>query len=321
MKKFFVGSCLIGSCLTSCLSSYFSFLFSNVLVMAGFFFLAPVARAQKILQLPGLYRPSDLKNPVPIADLAANVKPGDIVLLGEIHFQKEVQSAQLEILKELHNLYLKVSVGWEFIDYTQQKILDDWKNKLIDDAQLLSLLGWKDDKGFALYKPQLQFPFPNDYLVALNAPNALIRKVGKQSLVSLTPEENDLLPPQFQIGRASYFSRFQNAMSSLPPEAHGPKTPAEMEMSFQAQSVWDDTMAWKASEFISAFSDQVLVVLTGVFHVNYGGGFPDRLRNRTTHPVHTLVFIPIQDRTASEIQSEILDDPTDGSIADWVYLF
>ena len=157
--------------------------------------------------------------------------------------------------------------------------------------------------------------------MALNAPSTLVSKIAKQSLTALTVEEQALLPPNFELGRPSYLKRFRALMSALPPQAHGPKNQKEMEMGFQAQSVWDDTMAWKASEFINAKTDQVLVVLTGGFHVKYGGGFPDRLKKRTAHTVHTLLFVPIDQRTESEILTDISDDPVDGKIADWVYLF
>ena len=49
---------------------------------------------------------------------------------------------------------------------------------------------------------------------------------------------------------------------------------------FQAQSTWDETMAWQSLEFMKNHIDQVFVIIVGEFHVQYGGGLPASLNRR-----------------------------------------
>ena len=149
---------------------------------------------------------------------------------------------------------------------------------------------------------------------ALSAPRGLTGKVSKTGLASLSEEEKALLPPNFTLGRDSYKERFMRLMPHLP-------SPEAGERYFAAQSIWDDTMAWRATDFMFAHADQVLVIVVGEFHVQYGGGLPYRIRARAPHvPVLTFSQINTLDLSDADVTAEIEVSPTDGARADYLWL-
>jgi uncharacterized iron-regulated protein len=85
------------------------------------------------------------------------------------------------------------------------------------------------------------------------------------------------------LGNERYFERFAGEARQ-----HGDMTAQEVRKFFAAQSAWDDTMAWQASEYLKAHPDHVLAVIVGDFHAAYGGGLPDRLRSRGVTKIQVI---------------------------------
>jgi len=250
-----------------------------------------------------------------LAEAVQTVTPGSIVVIGENHGFKEHQSQQIQIMQALRTRGLKVSVGMEFFTYTQQNLVDDYRQGCISEAYFLKEIQW-GSPSYDFYRDQAQFPDLGEGAVtlALNAPRSLTGKVSKQGLESLTAEESALLPPQFTLGRDSYKQRFLSMMPHLP-------SPEAGDRYFAAQSIWDDTMAWRATDFIKAHPDQVLVIVVGEFHVQYGGGLPDRIHARAPQvPVLTFSQVNTEGLTEDEISFEIAPSPTEGPRADFLWL-
>jgi uncharacterized iron-regulated protein len=97
--------------------------------------------------------------------------------------------------------------------------------------------------------------------------------VSQSGLDSLTPEEQVLLPPNFQLGNADYFERFEATMKGHVPDE-------DIRRYFTAQSLWDDTMAWQSMKIMQENPRQSLVILVGDFHAAWGHGLASRLRAR-----------------------------------------
>lgn len=120
------------------------------------------------------------------------------------------------------------------------------------------------------------------------------------------------MPPAFELGRASYKERFLNAAG-----AHC-RVPDNC---FAAQSAWDDTMAWQAVRFVEQYPDHVLVVIVGEFHVQYGGGTPDRIRARKpSADILTLSQIWAEGLSKEEIAAELMPSVTEGPRADFIWV-
>jgi uncharacterized iron-regulated protein len=266
--------------------------------------------AQAFAYQPGTYYTGNSLSPISLQEIVTQVKSGDIVIIGEEHNQAQCASAQLQMMRALQKNGLLVSVGMEFLDFTQQDLVNQYRSGMMSESEFLKSINW-GSFNFDYYRDQILFPDAQygQELVALNAPRSLSSKVARSGLGSLTEQEKALLPPNFTRGRDSYFERFQLAIGHV-------KDPQQLESFFLAQSLWDDTMAFQALEFMSRNPSSVLVIVVGEFHSQYGGGLPDRILARG---FKGNIWTVSQVR-ASEA-SEIAPSPKYGDRASFIWLF
>lgn len=261
----------------------------------------------------GILRGKSLET-VTLEESLRSVTPGSVVVIGENHGFKVHQDQQVAIMSALRNKGLRVSVGMEFFSYPHQDLVDSYRAGVLPELDFLKAITWGSPV-FDFYRDQALFPdlTEGSRTVALNAPRSLTAKVSKSGLDSLTSDEKNLLPSDFTLGRDSYKRRFLGMMPHIP-------TPEAGEKYFAAQSIWDDTMAWQVALFTSIHPEQVLVIVVGEFHTQYGGGLPDRIRARTNVPVLTFSQINVSDLSEEEISKEIAPSLTDGARADYLWL-
>lgn len=248
-----------------------------------------------------------------LGHLISQVKPGTILFLGENHGLASHRDQHMQILQSLHAMGLKVSVGLEFINYTDQNYVDLYRTGRMNEQEFLSSIKW-GGFGFEFYKPQLTFPILEigEYSLGLNMPRVITSKISKNGLAGLSPDDWKYMPPNFQPGRDSYKARFMEAAGG-----HC-KVP---ENCFLAQSTWDDTMAWQAVKFIEQYPEQVLVIVVGEFHVQYGGGTPHRVRVRKPDAqIVTLSQVWAEDMTDDEIKKSLSPSETEGPRADFIWV-
>ncbi|MDW8190379.1 MAG: ChaN family lipoprotein [Pseudobdellovibrionaceae bacterium] len=258
---------------------------------------------------PGFYNGQNLQY-ASWDEVAKEIQSGDILVLGETHYQWPVSDFQVHILESLRSLGNKVHVGMEFLDFTKQPLVDALQDGVLSEKDF-EKQAWEGGD-FEFYRRQILFPQKGlgERLVALNAPRALTRFVARHGLEKLPDSLRSLLPPNFELGNEKYFERFRKAMS------HGIGEEG-LRRYFAAQSIWDDTMAYRASEFLNSVSDGVFVIIVGEFHVAYGGGLPDRLQKRIPHRrIWTMSQLP--DNLVMEDYGPSMDY---GQRAGWIYVF
>lgn len=281
----------------------------QTLVLTLFALVLSFAQAQ---DLPaGLVYRQGLE-PVTLAEALAQVSPGSVVVLGEQHGTQEQAQQQVQILEMLRKNGLLVSVGMEFFEAPDQNKVDAWRAGALSESDFLRQIPWGSFP-FEAYREQALFPRFQEgtKTLALNAPAWLTGKIAKQGLNSLTAAEKSLLPPAFALGNRGYFERFKRIMGDHLP------TPQALDNYFAAQSTWDDTMAFVASEYIQAHPNQVLVIVVGDFHVQYGGGLPDRLKARGAKTT-TFSLVNLQGLSDQEQRQAIEPSEMDGIRADFV---
>jgi uncharacterized iron-regulated protein len=251
--------------------------------------------------------------PLTIEQAVSVVLPGSIVVIGENHGFKEHQAEQLVVMNALRQKGLKVAVGMEFLTYTDQTWVDQYRQGLLTEVEFLKQIKW-GSPSYELYREQINFPALTDgtKTIALNAPRALTSQIAKAGLNSLSVEQWKLMPPQFTLGRDSYKERFLELIPHIP-------NPESGDRYFAAQSTWDETMAWQALNYLDQHSDQVLVIVVGEFHVQYGGGLPDRLRSRGNFPVYTFSQVNTFGLNSDEIQAALRVSTKYGPRADWIW--
>lgn len=264
--------------------------------------------------IAGLHRGADL-SPLTLEEIAREVPPGGILILGENHGVGLHRDQHLQVLQALRQAGHRVSVGLEFFPLASQTQVDQWRAGRLAEADFLRQIGW-GSLSFDFYRGQALFPdlASGGKTLGLNASRDLTGRVAKVGLEGLTPEETAQLPPGFQLGRASYRERFLEYMGA----GHLP-SPEVGERYFAAQSIWDDTMAWAAADFLKRAPAQTLVIVVGEFHVQYGGGLPDRLRARTPAPVFTLSQVDLKDLSPEEAREAVAPSVKYGPRADFVW--
>ena len=209
-----------------------------------------------------------------LTEALTTVEPGSVVVLSELHDNVSHHANQLAALEELARPGHRVTVGLEFFEFPDQPRVDAFTAGRITEEAFLLAIGWSQGNPFEFYRPLALFPRGHGGVtLALNAPRALARRVSRSGLEALTDEELALLPPGFTLGNDLYRARFAEIMG-------GHASPESIERYFAAQSLWDDTMAFVASEHVKNNPDEVVAIIVGDFHAAYGGGLPDRLRAR-----------------------------------------
>ncbi len=250
-----------------------------------------------------------------IHDIVAEVRPGDILVIGEDHGQEQARAQQLALLESLRQNGFKVSLGMEFFTYSDQPIVDQYLAHHLSEEEFLQKIAWGNTISYSYYKDQVlsQKRSIGELTIALNAPRSITGQVAKKGLDSLSEEQQKLLPPNFTVGRESYRERFFAQMPHLP-------SPEAAQRYFVAQSIWDDTMAWQTQNFIIRHPEQVFVIIVGDFHVQYGGGLPDRIKQRTGQRPLTISYQSAAELNQDELETAILDHPVYGSRADFIWV-
>lgn len=241
-------------------------------------------------------------------ELFQSLKGKDVILLGENHGLKTHQAQHLEVLHELRKLGRPVHVALEFFYYPDQVWVNLYRQEALSEAEFLRQIRW-GNPSFDYYREQALF---GERTWAINAPRSLTGQVARGGLASLSAELQYLMPPQFTIGRESYRQRFQAIMGGhIGEEA--------FERYFAAQSIWDDTMAWRIAMVQAQHPEAVIVVVVGEFHVQYGGGLPHRLSERGVHNVLTISQVNTSGLSVEEQKKEIMPHPEYGPRADWIW--
>lgn len=261
-------------------------MFRLLLCIKFILFLSSAACAQTAIK-ENIFDLQKQKN-IHLDHFVEEVQPGSILVLGESHAfngqQNLDQIKQLLLIQKLVQKFKNVSVGMEFINWPFQNQLDQYLNKSILEDDFLKQISWGGSP-FKDYKPQILETLKGQgWTYALNAPKELNSYISKNGLTNMPTKIGSLLPPSFVVGNQHYKKRFFDLMGDL--SGHG----VSGEYYFQAQSVWDDTMAWKAIEIMKSNPKGILVIIVGKFHVQYGGGLPDRIISRSNIPMHTMIF-------------------------------
>ena len=269
-----------------------------------------------------VYKTDDLLDgkslqPRAVGEVVAKATAGSVVVVSESHGFQPHHDKQMVVLESLLSLGRVVNVAMEFFDFTQQQKVDDYLAGALTESDFLRAVNW-GQPSFDFYRRQTRFPLQASQSIrgrtlAINAPRSLTAKIAHSGLSSLSADEQALLPPAFSLGNAGYRARFNESMA-------GHADAAALDRYFEAQSVWDDTMAYRVAEFHLAHPGETIVIIVGDFHAAYFGGLPDRLRTRG---VADLVVISQVNLSGGDDASEheLVDpSPTYGPRADYVWV-
>lgn len=241
------------------------------------------------------------------------IPKGSIVVVSEAHNFLPHQRNQLRVVAKLHELGHQVDTAFEFIQRRFGSELLAYQRGLVSDEDFLKQIEWRDN--FSNYKPILWAPTAwQGQAWGINADLRISGKVSKAGFDSLTENERAEIPEGFALGDREYLERFTEAMKNH-------VGPTEIPNYFAAQCIRDDTMAFELKRRQNEHPERTIVVIVGDFHNSYGGGLPDRLRERGTQNIYTVSQIVwTKDQDEIDMLKDVRPHPQWGIRADWVWV-
>ncbi|NVM24004.1 MAG: ChaN family lipoprotein [Desulfobacterales bacterium] len=230
--------------------------------------------------------------------LLADLETARIVYVGETHTNETHHYVQLKILKALFERWGDTSVGMEMFEASYQDVLDQWSRDLLDEASLLEGVDWENTWtfDFSLYRPILDFiRMESLTVVGLNVPGAIVDKVAREGLDSLSEEERGRIAREIDTSHERHRAYVKEVF-----ERHESDDLKEFNFFYEAQCVWDDSMAQTIAE---ALNNNRVVVLAGNGHIAYKFGIPDRAYGRTRASFRTVMPVAV----GTEVESDVAD--------------
>ncbi|KAB8330689.1 ChaN family lipoprotein [Scytonema tolypothrichoides VB-61278] len=211
------------------------------------------------------------------------IKKVNIVYLGEVHDNSEDHKKQLDIIQELYNQNPKIAIAMEMFQRPYQGVVNQYLAGRLTEEELVKKSEYEKRWGFPWenYAPILKFAKEKQLsVIALNTPSEISRKVAQQGLEGLTLSEQKLIPPLSEIktDNEEYRQSLQSVFQQHQAANHA--NSADVENFFQAQVLWDETMAEGIAKFVKSHPNYQVIVLAGRGHIIYGYGIPDRVARR-----------------------------------------
>jgi uncharacterized iron-regulated protein len=217
----------------------------------------------------------------------------DLVFIGEVHDNPEHHLIQVQILQALTARHGPLTVAMEFFQKPQQAIIDRYMSGESTESDFLKDVNWEKQWSFdySFYRPLLLAVRENKgKILAINAPNDIVRKVARTGLDSLDPDERSLLAKDIDLDNEGHRAYLQDVFEG---DAHS--SLANFEFFYEAQCVWEDTMAENVAASLEG-ADETLVVFTGNGHIINRFGIPDRTAARISADTATVLLSPMEDR-------------------------
>jgi uncharacterized iron-regulated protein len=275
------------------------FLAASALAMAGCAAMGPkMPPLASIEGVPGHFaegRIIDLNNGKPISfdELMDELQKMDLIFIGEVHDNPEHHLIEVQILQGLTACCGPLSIGMEFFDTTQQSAIDRYIKKEVSETVFLKEVDWARGWSFPyhFYRPLLIHARQNgNPLIGINVPNNVVRKVARSGLESLTPEERRYAADEIDLGNEAHRLYVTEVFKE---HSHGQLK--DFDHFYQAQCVWEETMAQNIARRLTEDSGR-MVVFAGNGHIVERFGIPDRVLRRMPAKMATILLYPLTER-------------------------
>jgi uncharacterized iron-regulated protein len=224
---------------------------------------------------------------IPFEELIARISSKNLIFVGEDHDNPDHHLIQIQILQAVADRSPSLTVGMEFFQEQQQPILDRYIQGETTEAQFLQAVDWEKAWGYDyhFYRPLMLLARERRYRVlAINAPNSIVRKVARSGLKSLEPSERDQLPKKIDLSNEQHRAFLWEIYKE-----HSPRDLRNFEFFYEAQCVWEETMAHNLAEHLGRGRGR-LIAFTGNGHLVNKFGIPDRTVRRV--PVSMVTVMP-----------------------------
>ncbi len=265
--------------------------------------------------LEGSHKCKNINRVISYSQALQQLAQAKVVYLGETHDNPKDHQLQLAIIGQLYKKNSKLAIALEMFQRPYQGVVNDYLAGKIDEQELLAKSEYKKRWGYPwqYYAPIVQFAKAKKLpVLALNTPTEITRLVAKNGLDSLTPEQSKFIPPLSEIhtDNAEYRQLMLGIFQQHWADAKG--NSPDFEKFFQAQVLWDETMAEAIAKFIQANPGYQVVVLVGQGHIVYNYGIPSRVARR-------LKSLPITQRSVILSNASYEKTERNAPLADFVF--
>ncbi len=239
---------------------------------------------EELLKKPVAVEISTLKS---LPDVMTHVADKKIIYVGENHDQFSNHVMELEVIKDLHRRRKTIAIGMEMFQRPFQKVLDEYIEGKADEREFLKGTQYFKRWGFDynLYRPILLFARSEKIpVVALNQRQEIVDKVFRSGLDSLSEEERKFIPSGMDFSDEAYKGRLKKVF-----QEHEDFGARNFNLFYQAQILWDETMAESIDEFLKIHPTYQMVVLAGNGHLAHGSGIPKRTARRNEYD-YTIIL-------------------------------
>lgn len=226
-------------------------------------------------------------------EMLSDLRTSRAVFIGEIHNIPAHHQLQLEVIKGLHNSGVKIAIALEMFRAESQQGLDMWVNGNMGLMEFMALyrdnwtLPWETYDSIFLFARNNRIP-----LIAMNAPDRIMKKVYRQGFEALSAEDRRYLPSGVTCSVDKPYMNFVRRNFVW-------HTTDETAFTYfcEAQLLRNKMMAHHISQYLDRNPSSQVVVVTGVGHA-MRRGIPDELEE--INPVKVKILMPHLDELAAE---------------------
>jgi uncharacterized iron-regulated protein len=243
--------------------------------------------------------------------LVGELAKANVVYLGETHDRPQDRKIQLEIIRELQTRNSQVAIAMEMFQIPYQGAIDRYLAGKLSERELVEQTEYERRWSYAWesYVPILRFAKEKQLpVLAINTPSEITRKVAKEGLDSLTPQQRKIIPPISEIDtdNAAYRQMLAKVFQQHQHSGHGHSS--GFDRFVLAQVLWDEMMAAEIAKFVKANPKTQVIAIAGQGHIVYGYGIPSRVARRIQRQFLQLsVLLSPPEDTGNGSQQPIAD--------------
>ncbi len=230
--------------------------------------------------------------PLRWSDVSGRLASANAIFLGEFHDDPETHKAEAWLFEEVHKkVGERLTLAMEMFERDGQKPLDDYLAGKIDEATLgKQSRVWPN---YATdYRPMVEYAKAKRIpVLASNAPQRLVRQVGKEGLAALknlSDADKPLVAAYVNAPEGDvYADRFAKVMGQGQAHGDGQMDASTLRRVYEAQCLRDDTMAETVGRALDA--GRTVLHVNGSFHSDAGLGTAARVLWR--RPLNTRLAI------------------------------
>ena len=256
----------------------------------------PIARIEGLKRpfFPGQILDIKEQKTITYTTLLEKLAAANVVFLGEVHNNPDHHLIQIQILQSLSHIWGHYTLAVEFLPAQIQPLIDKYLDGQIPEGEFLKKIDWHETWGFDyhFYRPLIDFQrYSGNPLAAINAPRDVVRKVAAKGLKSLSQRERLLIAQDIDLTDNRHRALLKEIYKS-----HSHDLLKNFEYFYEAQCVWDETMAQNLATLIKDTHTKI-VVICGNGHLVYGLGIPKRLMRRIKTSMVTLLPYTLKQTT------------------------